>query len=142
MRKITLFLVSISFLFACNNSSTENTNTLVEEITTDARLISTLKSTFEGVSLPQFVQNVETSKSTNIKTNTDAEITIPENAFVDKEGKDVKGEVTVKYKEIKSPSDIIIENVDMTYDSAGTTYQFQTAGMFDLRAYAGNDECF
>ncbi len=142
MQKITLFLVSISFLFTCNNSSTENTNTLVEEITTDARLVSTLKSTFEGISLPQFVQKVETSKSTSIKTNTDAEITIPENAFVDKEGKDVKGEVAVKYKEIKSPSDIIIENVDMTYDSAGTTYQFQTAGMFDLRAYSGNDEVF
>ncbi|NJO90002.1 MAG: hypothetical protein HC831_14430 [Chloroflexia bacterium] len=115
---------------------------MVEEITTDARLISTIKNTFEGIALPQFVQKVETSKSTSIKTNTDAEITIPENAFVDKDGKDVKGEVIVKYKEIKSPSDIIIENVDMTYDSAGTTYQFQTAGMFDLRAYSGNDEVF
>ncbi len=142
MQKITLFIISISFLFACNNSSTENKNTLVEEITTDAHLISTLKSTFEGISLPQFVQKVETSKSTNIKTSTNAEITIPENAFVDKNGEEVKGEVIIKYKEIKSPSDIIIENVDMTYDSAGTTYQFQTAGMFDLRAFSGNDEVF
>ena len=141
MRKITLFLVLIGLLLACN-TTTDSNNTITEEVSTDARLLSVAENTFEGVSLSQFVQKIKTKKAISLKTNTEAEITIPENAFVDKNGNNVEGEVTVKYKEIKSPSDIIIENVDMTYDSAGVTYQFQTAGMFDLRAYSGNNEVF
>jgi hypothetical protein len=141
MQKVTLFLVFIGLLFACNNSN-NNSNTIATEVTTDAHLLSVAKHFFEGVSLPQFVQKIETKRAINLKTNTEAEIVIPENAFVDKNGKNIDGEVTIKYKEIKSPSDIIVENIDMTYDSAGVTYQFQTAGMFDLRAYSGNDEVF
>jgi len=142
MYKTFIIFIGLSFLFACNNSSTENRNTITQEIETDARIISIEKSTFEGIQLPEFVSKIDVTKRAKLETRTDAEISIPEDAFVDKNGNNVIGDVTIKYKEIKSPSDIIIENIDMTYDSAGVTYQFQTAGMFDLRAYAGNDEVF
>jgi len=85
---------------------------------------------------------IETKKEQKLKAESGTEIIVPADAFVDKSGKDIKGKVTLKYKEIKTPSDMIIENVDMTYDSAGVVYQFQTAGMFDLRAFSNGEEAF
>jgi hypothetical protein len=136
---LMLFCVA---LFACNsinNKENASNDTKIEEIKTDARLISTEKL-FEGIELPVFVEIIKANQDKKLIAPTGAEIKVPANAFVDKDGNEIKGEVTIKYKEIKSPADIIIENIDMTYDSAGQTYQFMTAGMFDLRAYSGENE--
>ncbi|MDF1549728.1 MAG: hypothetical protein P1P88_18010, partial [Bacteroidales bacterium] len=142
MYKSLVFLIVLSLLFACNQSNQNQENIITEVFQVNARSLSSFEKHFEGVELPSYSQLIDNENTTNIKTPTGAEIIIPDNAFIDKNGKDVKGEVTIKYKEIKSPSDIIIENVDMTYDSAGVTYPFQTAGMFDLRAYSGKEEVY
>lgn len=140
MKNIVLPLLILCLLFACNNQEQEAENTVVEEIEMDARLIAKAEPTFEGINLPIVEKKIKTSEAVEIEVASGTRILIPDNAFVDKNGQDVTGEVIVKYKEIKSPSDIIIENVDMTYDSAGVTYQFQTAGMFDLRAFSKGEE--
>lgn len=142
MSKSFVYLLVIALFIACNNANQTAENVINEVFETNARSLSSFKKYFEGVELPQFIQTIDNQKDANITTSTGAEIFVPENAFVDKKGKEVKGQVTVKYKEIKSPSEIIIENIDMTYDSAGISYPFQTAGMFDLRVYRENEEVF
>lgn len=47
---------------------------------------------------------------------------IPPNAFVDKEGNTVDGEVELKYREMHTKTDIFLAGVPMEYDSAGTKY--------------------
>jgi hypothetical protein len=138
------FILALSFvaIIACNKTNSNKNSSdgsNVTEIKTEANYITNEKL-FEGIELPVYVEKVKSKQENKFKMPTGAEIVVPANAFVDKSGNDVKGEVTLKYKEIKSPADIIIENVDMTYDSAGQSLQFMTAGMFDLRAYSGNEE--
>jgi hypothetical protein len=142
MIKLSVFtLIVFIALFGCNNKNKENAadDAIVSEINTNARFVSSEKL-FEGVELPVFVKKINSKKAEKLVISSGAEIKIPENAFVDKDGNDVKGDITIQYKEIKSPADIIIENIDMTYDSLGKSYQFATAGMFDLRAYQNDEE--
>jgi hypothetical protein len=143
MNKLCLAVILlVATLSACNsNKQNQNQNelSLVDEIKTEAQFISDQKL-FEGVSLPVYTEKISVSGDKTLKMPTGAEIDIPANAFIDRHGNEIKGDVTIKYKEIKSPADIIIENINMTYDSAGQTYQFMTAGMFDLRAFSGDNE--
>ncbi len=62
-------------------------------------------------------------------------ISIPANAFVDQEGKLITGAVDIKYREFHNPSDFFVSGIPMTYDSAGTQYQFESAGMLEILAF-------
>ncbi len=88
----------------------------------------------------EFDYNVK--EENNFTMESGAEIKIPAEAFVDINGNKIKGNVKVTYKEIKTAADMIISNIDMKYDSAGVTYDFQTAGMFDINAHADGKPIF
>lgn len=67
-------------------------------------------------------------------------ISIPANAFVDKQGRTVTGEVTISYREFRDAADIIVSGIPMKYDSAGQSIDFESAGMFELAAAAQGSE--
>lgn len=69
-------------------------------------------------------------------------ISIPKNALVNKEGKQLIGEVTIEYKEMHDMGDVILNGIPMQYDSAGKTNCLETAGMFDIRAYQNGEPVF
>lgn len=74
------------------------------------------------------------------QTELGTRITIPENAFVDKSGNTVKGPVNLEFREFHNVPDFFRAGIPMTYDSAGEEYTFESAGMFELLAYAGGEE--
>jgi hypothetical protein len=59
---------------------------------------------------------------------------VPEEAFMDENGKEVEGNVTVSYREFKNPVDFILAGIPMSYESDGNKNMFLSAGMFDLNA--------
>jgi len=61
---------------------------------------------------------------------------------VSKEGKEIIGDVEIQYREFHNQADIIASGIPMTYDSAGTQYTFQSAGMFDVKGYQNGEEVF
>jgi uncharacterized lipoprotein YehR (DUF1307 family) len=65
-------------------------------------------------------------------------INIPANCFVFEDGTPVEGNVQIDYREIRTAAEIMLSGITMKYDSSGTTYDFQTAGMFDIRGYKNN----
>lgn len=64
-------------------------------------------------------------------------IEIPAHVFVNTDGSIVKGMVDINYREFRKPTDFFVSGIPMTYDSAGTKYTFESAGMFDLNGFAG-----
>jgi len=62
------------------------------------------------------------------------EIQIPADAFVDENGNAIKGEVTIKYKSIKSPSEIITSGLHLLYKQGDSVVAFKTGGMFEIDA--------
>jgi hypothetical protein len=60
-------------------------------------------------------------------------ISVPDHTFVDEKGNPVTGKVDICYSGFQTAADIIVSGIPMTYDSAGTTGNFQTAGMFEIK---------
>ncbi|OQX99574.1 MAG: hypothetical protein B6I20_09790 [Bacteroidetes bacterium 4572_117] len=140
--KLFLLVIVVFFAFSCNNSNQSVENETVVEENIDARIIDKSEDLFPEFELPKSTHLIKSTVENTITVESGSEIFVPDNAFVNSEGNAITGEVTIKYKEIRTPSDIIIEDIDMTFDSAGVTYSFQTAGMFELTASANNEEVF
>ncbi len=101
-----------------------------EKISKDSSILA-LKS--EANQLQEFSVNV--SKDTTLLFNTGSLIKIPENIFVDAQGNAITGLVELKYREFHNVGEIILAGIPMTYDSAGSGYHFESAGMFELNAF-------
>jgi hypothetical protein len=86
--------------------------------------------------------NVDAAKGDTLIYSTGSIILFPPNAFVDEGGKPITGEVQVKYREFKDPIDFFLAGIPMQYDSAGTSYQFESSGMFDIRAFKDGKPVF
>lgn len=129
---ITIFLIS-GCLTKSNNNDTSKQNTV--ETALIALPLAEIDVPFETFS-------VNGSEEKTIITSTGAKIKIPANAFVDENQQPITGKVLVDYREIKSHAQIIASGVTMRYDSAGTEYIFQTAGMFQIEGTADGKQVF
>lgn len=83
--------------------------------------------------------NVNTSAPKEISYPTGSKITIPKDAFVDKNGKVVKGDVEIRYREMHDAVDFFLSGIPMTYDSAGKHYTFESAGMMEMYAFQNGE---
>lgn len=61
-------------------------------------------------------------------------VQIPANALIDENGQNVKGKVTLRYREFRDAVDIAFSEIPMDYEQDGESYQFNSAGMFEIRA--------
>jgi hypothetical protein len=87
--------------------------------------------------------SVDAKRGSTIKYyETGSVITIPDSAFVDMNGKIIIGKVDIKYREFHNPVDFFVSGIPMTYDSAGTQYQFESAGMLEILAFQHNKPVF
>jgi hypothetical protein len=84
--------------------------------------------------------NAETGGLVEYSSGT--KIIIPSHAFVDANGNEVKGDVTIDYREFRDPVDILVSGIPMVYDSAGQKGNFESAGMFELNASVNGQEVF
>ncbi len=67
---------------------------------------------------------------------------IPARALMYRDGRPAKGEILITYREFRDAADFIVSGIPMTYDSAGTVYHFNSAGMFEIHAFQNNEELF
>jgi hypothetical protein len=66
----------------------------------------------------------------------------PPQAFVDKSGNIIEGDVQIKYREFSHSIDYFLSGIPMGYDSAGTHYNFESAGMCDIQAFKDGQPVF
>jgi hypothetical protein len=88
-----------------------------------------------GVNIEYGSYMVDGSRDTTIIHQTGSAIFIPANAFADESGRPVQGKVELRYREFHDPLEIFISGIPMGYDSAGTHYQLESAGMFEILAF-------
>jgi hypothetical protein len=103
---------------------------------------SCLNPAFENVDIDfkRFIVSADEGGILQMESGTT--ITIPANAFVNASGKKIVGDVDIDFREFNSAFDILIAGAPMHYDSAGQSYFFETAGMFDINGYQNNEEIF
>ena len=63
-----------------------------------------------------------------------SKLIVPAAAFRKTDGKLVEGEVEIEYREMHDYVDFFLSGIPMTYDSAGTKYVLESAGMIEIIA--------
>jgi hypothetical protein len=97
---------------------------------------------FAGIDVLKNVYVVDAARGTKIDYPSGTKITIPTNAFVDKNGSPVNGIVALDYREFRDVADVIVSGITMHYDSGGVSGQFKSAGMFEMNASVNGQEVF
>jgi len=121
--KKNLIIGSCVLLFAaCGNLEEKNGS------------ISAVRPPFQGVDVASKNYVINSDEEAVIRTTTGTRITIPAKSLVDAKGKSVSGKVTVSFREIHTPAEILASGIPMRYDSSGTNYDFVSAGMFEINA--------
>lgn len=95
----------------------------------------TINPPLAGVNVPYTVYKVIAEKGATLDFKTGSKVVVPKNAFVDENGKLLKGEVELRYREFHDAVDFFVSGIPMTYDSAGQRYHFESAGMMEMLAY-------
>lgn len=101
-----------------------------------------VEAPFKNVNVDYTFYRVSAEKRSRLEYKTGSVIIIPENAFTDKNGKPLAGDVDIKYREFHDPADFFLSGIPMTYDSAGTEYHFESAGMLEILAYQNGAPVF
>lgn len=87
----------------------------------------------------QFTEyKIEAEKGGTIRHPSGTVLKIPANALVDQNGQPIKGEATIKYREINTPAEILLSGIPMAFEENGKKIQLESAGMMELKAYAGS----
>ncbi len=123
-------------------ATNDKTNTLTE----DKKIPSTKKAFIappsKKLDVPYTTYKVNSTKGGELAHHTNSKIKVPKSAFVNKEGKEIVGDVEILYREFHNQADIIASGIPMQYDSAGTKYTFESAGMFDVKGYQNGEEVY
>src|ERR1043166_3888724 len=120
---------------ADNQQQATNNEQLVEEFYKTEEAKPCINPPVPGLNVPYESFRITSEKGGVINFKTGSVITIPKNAFTDATGNPIKGEVEVRYREFHDAADFFVSGIPMTYDSAGTRYQFESAGMVEMLAF-------
>jgi len=78
--------------------------------------------------------NINVSETIKVTSPKGTTLTFPEQAFQDENGRLVQGEVRVRFYEFHDQVDIFLSGIPMSYDSLGTNYAMQSAGVLEIYA--------
>ena len=132
MKKIIMISVSASaFLVSCLKPSVDSQ--IAEEK-------FEINSPFENIDVAFSKYSIVNEKGGYVKLPDGGFINIPKNAFENNLGEIVKGGVVIEFRDFHNPAEIIASGIPMSYDSAGVSGDFQSAGMYEIRAFHNGGE--
>ena len=125
--KFLVLLLGISFMVvSCGNDK-------------DAR-IRKISPPVANVDMGTDVFTIDPAKDTLLTIESGSTIFIPANSLVGADNKPIKGKAEVSYEEYLNQAEVILSGIPMTYDSAGETHYFESAGMFTIDAATPSGE--
>ena len=136
--------ITYSTLFksdSSNNTSNDKKTTLSNPPapTTKSPVVKPPSSTLR---IPYASYKIDAAKGASLHHAGNSKINIPKKALVDRSGKEIVGEVTIQYREFHDLGDIVLSGIPMQYDSAGKSYQFESAGMFEIKGTQNGEPVF
>lgn len=108
--------------------------------TIENALPTVINKPFKSLDVQPNQYAIRADRDTVVTTETGTHIGIAANTLVDASNNPVKGSVVLTFEEFHNPTDILISGIPMEFDSAGTKYGFESAGMFNIAAKAENGE--
>jgi len=129
-----IIVVIILIISKCNCRSETNTNT--------NKVVKFVNPPIKQADVPFSDYVVDASRGDTIMYSSGSVLLFPPDAFVDKNGNVVKGNINIKYREFSNPVDQFLSGIPMDYDSGGVKYTFESAGMVDIQAFKNGEPVF
>jgi len=101
-----------------------------------------IKPPIDGLDVADTTYELKTDIDTILFYSSGSSLSVPANAFLDKQGKIVHGRVYLHYRELHDATDFFISGIPMTYDSGGVQYHFESAGMLEISASQNGEKLF
>ncbi len=123
-------------------NNNDNNNVRLPDSTTPSTWTPTKRSVappLAGVNVPYKNYKVNANRGGTFTHTTGTKINFQPGSFVDVSGKAVTGNVEVKYSEMHDAVDFFLSGVPMQYDSAGRTWQLESAGMLEVAAFVNGE---
>lgn len=142
LRFFTPIMAGAFLLVASCESTTNNTTVDAADMPTDDVVAATLAVAppIPGIDVPFTTYKVPVSKGMTIETPTGTTIEVPANAFVDKDGNPIEGEVEIDFREFHDATDIVASGIPMHNPETGE--YMETAGMFEIKGQQNGQEVF
>ena len=129
--KLISSVAVLIFLISCNDTDKKEKKASIPKP-------DFIQTPIKDVDIPYEEYSIDAEKGDTLFYYTGSIVLFPPNSFVDKDGNIVKGNVKVKYREFVDPLDFYLSGIPMSYDSAGTQYSFESAGMCEVLAFKDN----
>ncbi|MCW3102684.1 MAG: hypothetical protein JWO09_1124 [Bacteroidetes bacterium] len=100
------------------------------------------ESLVPALNVPKAVYLVDAALGGELDYPSGSQISIPKDAFVDKNNKAVKGNVKVSYREFSDPLSIAFSGIPMSYSNKDSSYPMESAGMFQINASQNDQPVF
>lgn len=124
MKQVVITFLSLTFLISC----------IRKEDRSNKSAASFVNPRIPAADLPVTEYDVTAETGDTLFYPSGSILVFPKNAFTDAEGRLIRGNVTVKYREFAGPTDFFLAGIPMEYDSAGVSYTFESAGMCEVLA--------
>ena len=133
---ILLILTALSLsIISCDKNQNKNTSVLSTNLSQAKAREDSILTSIEGQTK---IVTINPSKQNEFISKKGIKISIPENAFVTATGEKPTGKIKVKISEYHNPADILVSGIPMQYKTASGLVQMESAGMFNIEAYAAN----
>lgn len=138
---------TVTYLALFNKPKSTSNDKIITQSTSKTESVSPqptafIKPPLAKVNTTYTRYKVDNNKGADINHPSGSKIRIPKNSLVNKQGELITGEVEILYRELHDQADIIASGIPMVYDSAGTKYTFESAGMFDIRGVQNGEPVF
>ncbi|WP_156039774.1 hypothetical protein [Aureispira sp. CCB-QB1] len=143
LRLFTPVVAGAALLAACDSNSNNQKNQAINLPTDEQGIeapVLAVSPPIQGLDIPFQSYSVATSDGMTIETATGTTIEIPANAFVDKDGNPISGNVEIKFREFHDATDIIASGIPMHNPETGE--YMETAGMFEIKGEQAGQEIF
>ncbi|MBI3135828.1 MAG: hypothetical protein HYZ14_14215 [Bacteroidetes bacterium] len=135
MRQVFTYLVPL-LLLSCSGGTGENSS---ESDSLTASIINPpLKGDFQNDTV--FV--IDPTIENRVETPNGSSVVIPANTLVDADGNVIAEPSEISFVQYHSAVDILASGIPMTYDSAGASHNFESAGMFSLHGESQDKPVF
>lgn len=93
------------------------------------------------IHVPENKFTIQDSEDQTLVTLKNSKIYVNKNSFEDNQGNDVQGKIELLFNEYHTQGEIIASKLPMIYKiPEGETYDFESAGMFEIRAFQQGKE--
>ena len=97
--------------------------------------IRAIRPPFADFDIEYEVFIIDISEDNNLTSESGSSFFIPKECMIDSAGNKIEGIVEIHYREFRNAVDFFLSGIPMTFDSAGITYVFESAGMLDIKGF-------